>query len=189
VLPDGTRGFKLKARAYLTSYRICSDVRRAIQNLENELPTFGAWHVEWAGICALLKASIHVMKVDARRCYSAELQQSLLRGWKRLADQKSAYPLMWDFIDKERNNILKEYSFSAYDEYIKEDGTTVDFVSLFDLGTSRHLLRIRMGPYAGRIALEVAGEAVAWIEEYLDQCILEAGIDPDEEFEWGTFLK
>lgn len=189
TLPPGTPEFSLKAKEFLTSYRVCKDVQNAIEHLKADTPTFGGWRIQWSGICSLLKSSMVVTQLDAKRCYSAELRASLKEGWHRLRRNKAEYPLYWDMIDRERNNILKEYEFSAYDSYIKEDGTVTPLVSLFDLATSKHELRIKSGVFKGRLALELADEAAEWVEGYIVQLVREGGYDPEEEHRWGTFLR
>ena len=79
-------------------------------------------------------------------------------AWDELKHSKPAPAIFWQFIETERNNIVKEYEIGA------GQGVTVY------LGQTRpadnHYL-INVGPYQGREQREVLAEAIAWWEEYL----------------------
>lgn len=192
TLPDN-REFKLKIKWYLSSYRVCGDCRYAITGLEKERPSFSSWRVQWAGICSLLKTSIHLLgQKDARACLPPVLQKSLKDAWEELRTRRSEFPLFWEFINKERNNILKEYDFSAYPAIIRSDGTVdqTSYSLLYMLGEAEEeALILRGGPYAGQLALDVAADATDWAEDYILQAIRKAGFDPEEEVSSSDFLR
>jgi hypothetical protein len=129
------------------------------------------------------------MKVDSKRCYSDKLRSALLEGYQRLAREKAKYPLFWDFIDRERNNILKEYAFSAYAAVFNDDGTEVKTPTILGSIGKKHELRLRGGKYDGRLASDVVAEASQWLENYIRQIIAEGGYDPDEDVAWNAFLR
>ncbi|TPL97442.1 hypothetical protein [Mesorhizobium sp. B2-3-10] len=191
TLPNN-REFKLKIKWYLSSYRVCGDCRYAISGLREERPAFSSWRVQWAGICALLKTSIHLLgKKDARACLPPVLRQSLKDAWVELGRRRSEFPLFWEFIDKERNNILKEYDISAYPAIIRSDGTVdqTSYSLLYMLGEAEEeALILRGGPYDGQFALDVAADATDWAEGYILQAIRNAGFDPEEEVRSSDFL-
>ncbi|HEV2263754.1 MAG TPA: hypothetical protein VGR79_04395 [Stellaceae bacterium] len=146
--------------------------------------SLSAWKVKWAGICSLLKASIHLMRAkDAKSCMPETLRRELIGVWNRLGSERSKYKIFWEFIDKERNNILKEYDFSAYAAVLAADGSVNDatptLLRILSEGEKEALV-IRGGAYDGRLALDVASEAVQWIEETLLSAIKAAGYDPEQ---------
>lgn len=181
--------FTMETRWYLSSYRAASDVRFAISQYPSEEMSFSRWQVNWAGICALLKTSIVLLRVDSKRCYPGPLKDSLAEAWHRLGRHKDEFPLYWDFVNHERNNILKEYEFSAYAQYLKEDGTIQDVPTLLGMIGAKQILKIAKGPFAGRDALELASDAAAWTISYIDEAIREAGLDPDERVTASNFLR
>jgi hypothetical protein len=117
------------------------------------------------------------------------LKESLSKYWHEIRKNKASYPLFWGFVDHERNNILKQYEFSAYAAYLKDDGTVEDFPSLFTMVSSKQILKINRGPYAGRDALELAAEASSWTKGYLEEAIRAAGLDPEEKVSSDNFLR
>lgn len=120
---------------------------------------------------------------DAKSCLPEPLKNSLHSAWNELRKNRTKYSIFWDFIDKERHNILKEYEFSAYEAILTEDGTVKktfrSLLSIMEEGEKETLL-IKSGPYEGRLALEVLTEAVQWIEDYIFDAIRKTGYDPHE---------
>lgn len=86
------------------------DCEIALEMLE-EVEDLRRWRVLWAGSVALLRAVGHVLKkVDGAdpRIGSAVDQRYRIWGSER---QENA--IFWDFIEEERNNVLKEYQFGV----------------------------------------------------------------------------
>jgi hypothetical protein len=74
-----------------------------------ELPE---WRLYWVAGIALLRTIGHVLaKVDANS--SADHSQAIDSLWRKLKSDREENWIFWDFIEKERNNLLKTYSFSA----------------------------------------------------------------------------
>ena len=188
TLPIGTRKFSMAVKYYLASYRVCADVRYAIATMSNDDLAFSSWKVQWAGICSLLKTAVHLMKLDAKRCFSVELRGAMHAAWQDLGNRRSEHAIFWEFVNKERNNILKEYEFSAYEGFINEDGSIDWTTSILSMVDKDRGLFIRGGPYGGRRALEVASEAADWLEHYIVSAIVAAGYDPDEKIESDGML-
>ncbi len=92
---------------------------------EEELPE---WRLSWVAGLALLRAIGHVLaKVDAKT--SLAHGEAITAIWQGFQADRAGSAIFWEFIEKERNNLLKTYSFGArlaYDEegaYIRfEDG-------------------------------------------------------------------
>jgi hypothetical protein len=181
----------LTVKFNLASYRAWLDCKYAVDKLKSAAITYSAWKVEWAGICSLLRTSIYLMGTkDAKSCLPEALKNQLMSDWSALYKNKAAYPLFGEFILKERNNILKEYEFSAYEAIIKPDGTSRKSLGLlaFMEDGEKETLLIRGGYYEGRQALDVLAEAVIWTEEYILNSIRKAGYDPEEQRYAGSLL-
>jgi len=190
-LPPQYTNIFIEVKYNFTSYRACLDAKHAIQRLEQRQFSLSEWKVEWAGICALLKTSVHLMKAkDARSCLPEKIKHEFKKAYDDLQKYKDRFPIFWKFIDKERNNILKEYEFAAYTAILKPDGSIVEPAGLLSLvldGSTKDLM-IRTGEYKGRRALDVLVEAVNWLEEYILSTIKKSGYDPEERLSAANLL-
>jgi hypothetical protein len=76
---------------------------------DDELPE---WRQYWTNGIVLLRTVGHVLdKVDARK---SQINAKILNDfWLRLKANRETNSVFWEFIDRERNNILKTYSFGA----------------------------------------------------------------------------
>jgi hypothetical protein len=78
------------------------------------------WRLYWVAGVALLRTIGHVLaKVDAKS--SAQHAQAIDRLWKRLQSERKSAWIFWEFIEKERNNLLKTYSFGAQFVHTEEE--------------------------------------------------------------------
>lgn len=181
--------FSTEVKFYLRSYRAYFDVYFALHTYPAESMTFSRWKVYWAGVCSLLKTSIHLTRVDAKSCFPGPLKEALLASWASLGQNKTEYPIFWKFIDRERHNILKEYEFSAYEAYVAADGEIKNYRTILGSSDLDELLPIRGGAYDGRNAIELAKEAAEWVKMYIENAIRSAGLDPDEKVTSRQFLR
>lgn len=183
MLPEQFSKIELPIKWYLASYRACTDCKYGIHKLQKEPTSFFDWKVEWAGICSLLRASIHLMDKDAKSCMPKKLRDELVSVWDRIKRDRSQHKIFWEFIYKERNNILKQYDFSAYAALLLPDGTIRERRSLLHAMSDgeKETLIIRGGEYDGRLALDVALEAAEWIESTILNAIKAAGYDPEQK--------
>jgi hypothetical protein len=184
ALPLPYRNLPLEVKYNLASYRACLDCKHGLERLKKGQVTYSAWKVEWAGLCALLRTSIEMIgKKDAKSCLPEILKKELKHAWNELTYHKEKFPLFWEFIRRERNNIMHEYEFSAYEAIIKPDGTTRrsrGLLSFMEEGEKETLV-IGSGHYKDRQALEVLSEAIEWVENYIFSAIKKAGYDPEEK--------
>ena len=91
--------------------KVLTDCEVALEMLENE-EDLGRWRVYWAGALALLRAVGHVLyKVDGDDPTLLHLIDAAYNRWKT---NREANAIFWEFIEKERNNILKEYRFNIH---------------------------------------------------------------------------
>lgn len=194
MVPKAYGDLKMRTASFLSSYRACQDCKFAIDRFKNEQFSFSQWKIGWAGICALLNTSVHLMKnKDAKSCIPEPIKLGLVQKWHEIGKDRDRYQIYWEFIRKERNDILKEYEFSVYEVILRSDG----YESLFKPARSMlglleenetEALVIRGGPYNGRLAIEIANQGVIWVQETIFEVLKSAGYDPEEEVKFRDFL-
>ena len=82
---------------------VLADCRIALEFLEEEVE-LEKWRIHWIGAMALIRAVGHVLiKVDGKNKDIYQVANRKYELWK-LNDE-----IFYSFIEKERNNILKEY--------------------------------------------------------------------------------
>src|SRR5690242_14088814 len=87
---------------------VLADCRIALQFLEEEKEV-DRWRVHWAGAVALIRAVGHVLhKVDGQCRRFQQTADSAFKSWK---SDDPAHEIFREFIEAERNNILKTYRF------------------------------------------------------------------------------
>ena len=72
----------------------------------------GDWRVEWVAVVTLLRAVGHVLdKIDA--AHSSSIRIAVDAAWRCWKSTDETHAIFRDFIDRERNNVLKNYRFGA----------------------------------------------------------------------------
>lgn len=85
--------------------KVLDDCRLALAMLEEETD-LARWRVQWAGAIALVRAVGHVLdKVDGKDFATKRLASEAFQTWKSTAEE---HMIFHEFIDKERNSIIKE---------------------------------------------------------------------------------
>jgi hypothetical protein len=88
--------------------QVLADCRLALKMLEEE-QDLRRWRVLWAGAVALTRGVGHVLnKVDGNKSALKIAARAACHRWK----SEPEHEIFREFIDRERNNILKEYKFS-----------------------------------------------------------------------------
>lgn len=129
------------------------------------------WRISWVTTVALLRAVGHVLRnVDAPT--DTLLKRIVTEEWSKLSATKPEPAIFWQFIEDERNNILKEYRLSAGLNITVRPGTVQ-----LDLNTGEQRgepglptlydYRMKSGPYAGIDQREVLRQALSWWDSYL----------------------
>ncbi len=130
------------------------------------------WRRRWITCVVLLRAIGHVLeKVDGER--DAILRKNIDVWWKSVKQGKPEPLIFWDFIDEERNSILKEYQTRA------GQGVAIQLSGIeLNLRTGeqrsdppKHAIyhyTINTGPFAGREQHELLAEAISWWESQLN---------------------
>lgn len=94
-----------------TAREVLADCEIALEMLEAE-QDMARWRVHWAGALALVRAVGHVLqKVDGADPKVHRQADIAYRRWK---SDKTMHAIFWEFIEDERNNILKEYRFNLH---------------------------------------------------------------------------
>ena len=163
--------------------RVLGDCGAAVEMLEDERDE-QRWRVLWAGAVALLRAVGHVLhKVDGRNSRARAAINAAYETWKAEGPE---HVIFREFIEKERNNILKEYRFSVLDSpetYVAvvardSDGAYITDEAPFVL--NENLFRpVTLGFGVEEDARDVYREAIEWWDAELSR--LEAVLNqPDQ---------
>jgi hypothetical protein len=154
---------------------VLADCVIALDLLENEGDE-GRWRVHWVGAVALIRAVGHVLdKVDGQIPGFKVRSKAAFRRWKS-ADP--AHAIFRDFIDAERNNILKKYQSKAFPgsdvpvaimitALHPRTGETVQ-MPIAEIIPDNLYKPLVEGFREGDDAREVYAEAIAWWEDQLD---------------------
>jgi hypothetical protein len=94
-----------------TARQVLADCEIALEMLEAE-QDMARWRVHWAGALALVRSVGHVLqKVDGA---DPNVRRQVDIAYRRWKSQKAKNAVFWEFIEEERNNILKEYRFNVH---------------------------------------------------------------------------
>ncbi|MDX1486051.1 MAG: hypothetical protein R3229_16390 [Alphaproteobacteria bacterium] len=179
---------------FLTSYRALSDGKIGVRHLDEFLKSerFGLsdWKVIWIGTCALLRTSIELLQADTKSCISDRLREEIGAEWRLIKKNKEEHQIFWQFLRRERNNILHEYEWAAYEMWMDQEGATrpaeMGLLSIRPEDVDPVLI-MRGGPYRDQNSLDLLKESAAWAEDRIFSAIRRAGFDPDEERNLHTF--
>ena len=195
TVPLKYRNIYMPVKYFLTSYGALSDGKTGVRLLEEHLQSatilLSEWKVIWIGACALLRTSIDLFQVDAKSCINQKIREEIRAEWNSIK-QKEDHPIFWKFLQKERNNILHEYEWAAYEMWMDQDGNTRPArISLLSMKPKdvNHVLVMRGGPYKDRNSLDLLKESAEWVEARIYSAIRRAGFDPDEDRNLVTFQK
>ncbi|MYC61084.1 MAG: hypothetical protein F4X09_12955 [Gammaproteobacteria bacterium] len=151
----------------LYARRVLDDCKAALKMLEDEEDE-QQWRILWAGAMTLVRAVGHVLKnVDGEN--DSEVRSLAEAAWNRWSTDRASNEIFWEFIQKERNNILKEYRFNVHDSAsvglvaveMDEAGNEVAVESPFML--DENLYRpIEEGFQVGEDARDVYVNAIEW---------------------------
>jgi hypothetical protein len=181
----------------LSSYRALADGRAGIRHLEEMLSQanflFSEWKIVWIGVCATLRSSIDLFQVDARSCLPQDIRSELRSEWNSIKADADAHPIYWEFLKKERDNIIHEYSWTAYEAWLEPDGTIqappTILGRLLAPSDAKPALLMRHGRYSGQNSLLLLSEAADWAEARIFNALERAGFSPDEKRSMSDFRK
>lgn len=188
TIPKKYANTYLPVKYFLSSYRAYSDGCQAVKLLEKDLEgsslMLSDWKIHWIAACALLRGAIDLFKLYGSICVNRNLAQAFKDEWAAVGATKEDHPVFWNFLRDERNSILHEYRWSAYEEYLHLDGTIAaprPSILLLSSENYESSLRLRSGAYSGRQALDVIQESRDWVRDRINSAICRAGLKPDEE--------
>jgi hypothetical protein len=165
---------------------VLEDCRLALQLLEDETD-LRRWRLHWVAAIALIRAVGHVLdKVDGK---APAIKAASRAAYVRWNTSVSEHEIFREFIERERNTILKEYEFNIHPGEEVEvavpvtlrrvsDGAIVEAATIFPLDNNiyRPLLD---GFREGDDARDVLSEAIEWWEAELaaiERCVI--GTEP-----------
>ncbi|WP_460931973.1 hypothetical protein [Shinella zoogloeoides] len=194
TLPNNIPPLYIEVKCFLNSYRALSDARSGIRHLEAYVQErsflLSEWKVIWIGTCTILRTCIDLFRVDARSCINAEIRRCISEEWHAIKRDKDQHPIFWEFLRRERDMVIHEYNWAAYEAWLKEDGS-IERPTLALLAArpedTRTILAMRDGFYQGRNSLELLQEGADWVETRILEAIRSAGFDPDERREINSF--
>ncbi|MEP0339454.1 MAG: hypothetical protein ABJ388_08850 [Alphaproteobacteria bacterium] len=193
--PFAYRNMSVPVKFFLNSHRALTDGRAGIRCLEQHLASesflLSDWKVIWIGVCAVLRVAVTLFQVDAKSCISREIRGEIANEWRSVALNKADHPIFWEFLRKERDNILHQYEWAAFEAWMHEDGTIdVSPKGLMSIkpDDAMNVLLMRGGHYHGRNSLELLQESADWVEERIFSAIRRAGFDPNESRTLGGFV-
>jgi hypothetical protein len=151
---------------------VLEDCRKALDLVE-DARNDQEFRVHWVALVALLRAVGHVLdKVDAAS--SSQLRAAVDARWAEWRRNRDTHQLFWDFIEAERNSVLKTYEIGVQPgdvQVVVQNGGAAEVFAL-DECIFTPLLD---GPFAGEDGRDVARDAISWWEGQLSE-ILSAGV-------------
>ncbi len=145
---------------------VLQDCRDALRWLEDDSEE-AAFRIHWVGLCTLLRAVGHVLhKIDGD--ISPAHRRVIDAHWKVWVAHREEHAIFWDFIESERNAVLKQYEVG----YAEGE---VPVVALGKSGLEVHLLDeaifkpMLSGTFEGEDARDVARDAITWWRTRLDE--------------------
>ena len=152
-----------KGKDSLVARDVLIDCEKALEMLQEE-ESFDKFRVIWVAAIAQVRAVGHVLhKVDSERDPKLKkIIEEAFHGWKK---NKEDNAIFWDFVENERNSVLKQYEFGflfgpigvivpAEQEVVELDE------SLF--------CPILEGRYEGEDCRDVLADAIKWWKTQLD---------------------
>jgi hypothetical protein len=147
----------------LTARTVLNDCKNAHALLEDESDKI-RFRLFWVAGVALLRAVGHVLqKVDAER--SPALKAEIGRAYAEWKRDREANAMFWEFIEEERNNLLKEYEIG----FLAGPINVLVQPNAGSFSLDENLFcPIAEGPYAGEDGRVVMANAITWWEQQLN---------------------
>ena len=194
AVPKTYQNNYIPVKYMLSSYRAVVDGRVGIAHLRSLLDNsqflLSEWKIVWLGTCATLRSSIDLFRVDARSCISCEIRDEIKAEWNSIKENEGHHQIFWEFLRKERDNVIHEYHWTAYEAWMSPDGTVQSpptiLGRLLAPSDAKPVLLMRNGIYEGQDSLALLEQAADWAEGRIFSAIRRAGLDPEEKRSaWG----
>ena len=136
------------------------------------------WRTRWTGLVALLRAAGHVLdKVDGAQ--STQWRLAVDNAWDECKKTQPNPRILWEFIEAERNNVLKAYDVGAcVNITVRPAPAILSFsptIAPFQKSKpTTYETFLRTGFYNGQDAEAVCEEAIEFWNNYLNRVETEA---------------
>ena len=133
--------------------------------LQQVLPE-SQWRRRWLTVLALLRAIGHVLdKVDGAA--SPALRSAINQWWQEVKIDKEIHPIFWEFVEQERNSVLKTYRWAICRQVLLQAAPIeLDFskskVIEVPLLPPQELQAIASGRFKNWDPVLLASEAIGW---------------------------
>jgi hypothetical protein len=157
--------------------RVLEDCKIALTELEAD-PTGATWRLRWAGTLTHLRAVGHVLdKVDGKTDPKAkQIINARYKEWKD--PDRTEHAIFRDFIERERNNVIKEYDFGSGQGVIFEGGDppaiqrqpdgTFKEIHPGGVGKMTSVYKMNTDPFKGEDPRDIVRRAIEWWQKQLD---------------------
>lgn len=146
----------------LAARKTLSDLRRAHEMLEVE-EDIASFRVLWVGAISLARSVGHVLdKIDART--SPKMREAISNAYVVWKANKYENSIFFEFIESERNSVLKEYEFgfmSGPIDIVVSDGSVHSL-------TDNLFCPLGYGSYTGEDCRDALADAIHWWELQLE---------------------
>lgn len=140
--------------------KVLSDCRHVLEMLQEESRP-ASFRVLWVAGIALARAVGHVLqKVDSKQ--DSAVRAAVGKAYASWKAEKSSNAIFWDFIEEERNQVLKQYEVGFF-------AGPIDIVADGQLHTlDDHLFcPLTYGPFAGEDCRDILEQAIEWWDQQL----------------------
>lgn len=150
TLPSQYPHHHVPVKYFLASYRALSDGRTGIRLLEEKLE----------------KSSIDLFRIDGESCLASRIREEIQAEWHAIRTEKEKHAIFWEFLRKERDSVIHQYEWRAYETWIKPDGTfrgpKLSLLIMEDDDGARPTILMKEGVFKGRDSLELLREGAHW---------------------------
>jgi hypothetical protein len=148
----------------LIARKALDDARAAHALLRQDKKDSKSWRPHWVACLALLRAVGHVLK-NADGTTDDKHKQVIALWWKDINAAKAANSIFFNFVEAERNNVLKEYQFGVVPEpnyIVTEDGRRIVTEDGKAIVTEGDYFKLSVEGYEGQEGRDVIREALDW---------------------------
>ncbi|EIM73496.1 hypothetical protein A33O_14946 [Nitratireductor aquibiodomus RA22] len=197
TLPSQYPNHHVPIKYFLASYRALSDGRTGVRLLEEKLDKssrslLSEWKVLWIGTCTILRTSIDLFRIDGESCLAPRIREEIQAEWHAIRTEKEKHAIFWEFLRKERDSVIHQYEWRAYETWIKPDGTfrgpKLSLLIMEDDDGAKPAILMKEGLFKGRDSLELLRDGADWVEERIFSAVRRAGFDPEEARSLASFL-
>jgi hypothetical protein len=155
----------------LLARKTLADCEAAHELLKKENKDSSTWRVHWVACLTLLRAVGHVLdKADGDT--DAKHRTAIAAKWEAWKANKDANAIFWNFIEEERNNLLKEYNFGVEPEptyIVTNSGDRIVTNEGEAIVTEEDFFRLSHVGFEGQEGRDVIGLAIEWWRKQLDE--------------------